>query len=94
MWNEGNILTLIDPRISCEDFQTEILRWIHVGLLCVQEFATDRPTVYAILSMLTSETANLAQPKQPAFTQRPDSSEAQSSQRSDNRCSITIVEGR
>ena len=60
----------------------------------MQEFATDRPTVYAVLSMLTSETANLARPKQPAFTQRPDSSEAQSSQRSDNRCSITIVEGR
>ncbi|GFY91775.1 S-locus lectin protein kinase family protein [Actinidia rufa] len=72
LWNEGNILTLIDPRISCEDFQTEILKWIHVGLLCVQEFATDRPTVYAVFSMLTSETANLAKPKQPAFTQRPD----------------------
>ncbi|GFY91776.1 S-locus lectin protein kinase family protein [Actinidia rufa] len=93
-WNEGNILTLIDPRISCEDFQTEILRWIHVGLLCVQEFATDRPTVYTVLSMLTSETANLAKPKQPAFTQRPDSSEAQSSQGSNNIFSITVVEGR
>ena len=70
-------MTRIDPRISCEDFQMEIL---HVGLLCVQEFAADRPTVSAVLSMLTSETDNLDKPKQTAFTQIPDPSKAQSSQ--------------
>ncbi|KAI8021725.1 G-type lectin S-receptor-like serine/threonine-protein kinase [Camellia lanceoleosa] len=99
LWNEDKIVTLIDPRISCQDFGPEILRCIHVGLLCVQEFAIDRPTISAILSMLSNEISYLLKPKQPAFTERPTTSKRQSSQNNQSRCSRneltnTTVDGR
>ncbi|KAF7120684.1 hypothetical protein RHSIM_Rhsim13G0167400 [Rhododendron simsii] len=94
LWNEGNSALLIDPRITSQDFQVEILRCIHIGLLCVQEFAIERPNMSTVLSMLGSEIANLPKPKQPAFTQRPVLSESHSSQPCTNDLTITIVDGR
>ncbi|KAF6159479.1 hypothetical protein GIB67_032250 [Kingdonia uniflora] len=73
LWNEDNLSALIDPGLSEPCFEEEILRFIHVGLLCVQDFAEDRPTMSIILSML-SEIALLPLPKQPAFTERQASS--------------------
>ncbi|KAE9460348.1 hypothetical protein C3L33_07748, partial [Rhododendron williamsianum] len=93
LWNEGNSELLIDPRLTCQDFQMEILRCIHIGLLCVQEFATERPNMSTVLSMLSSEIANLPKPKQPAFTQRPVLSERHSSQPCTNGLTVTIAEG-
>ncbi|THG17409.1 hypothetical protein TEA_029782 [Camellia sinensis var. sinensis] len=96
LWNEDNIVTLVDPMISYQYFRQDILRCVHVGLLCVQEFSVDRPTISTALSMLMSEISYLPTPKQPAFTQR---LKRQSSQQSQSRCSrneltITIVDGR
>ncbi|XP_070051575.1 G-type lectin S-receptor-like serine/threonine-protein kinase At1g11300 [Nicotiana tomentosiformis] len=95
-WNENNIVELVDPKIIDMQFEREILRCAHVGLLCVQEYAEDRPNVSAVLSMLTSEISDLPSPKQPAFTTRPSCSEKESSktQGSVNTVSITIMEGR
>ena len=44
----------------------EVLRCIQIGLLCVQEDAMDRPTMLAVLLMLSCETT-LPSPKQPTF---------------------------
>ncbi|PHT81256.1 hypothetical protein T459_14271 [Capsicum annuum] len=41
-----------------------------IGLLCVQEFAEDRPSISSILVILTTETTSLPAPLQPAFTER------------------------
>ncbi|KAF6170134.1 hypothetical protein GIB67_038243 [Kingdonia uniflora] len=71
LWNENNVQALISPGLLEPCFQEEILRCIHVGLLCVQEFAKDRPIVPIIFYMLTSEITQLLTPKQPAFTGRP-----------------------
>nr|XP_023904503.1 G-type lectin S-receptor-like serine/threonine-protein kinase CES101 [Quercus suber] len=68
LWNEGKSLELIDPTIlkeSCHPF--EALRCIHIGLLCVQDQAKDRPTMPDVVSMLSNETLKLSSPKQPAF---------------------------
>ncbi|KAF6159041.1 hypothetical protein GIB67_032658 [Kingdonia uniflora] len=99
LWNEDNVRALIDPGLSELRFEEEILRCIHVGLLCVQEFAKDRPTVSTVLSMLTSEIAHLPTPKQPAFVERQISSNAESSLRGHDECSInyntfTDIQGR
>ncbi|KAL4628480.1 hypothetical protein ACB092_05G241600 [Castanea dentata] len=59
LWNAGNIVALIDPNISEPCFEMEILRCIHVGLLCVQESAKDRPIVSVVISMLKSEIVSL-----------------------------------
>ncbi|XP_048491146.1 G-type lectin S-receptor-like serine/threonine-protein kinase At1g11300 isoform X2 [Beta vulgaris subsp. vulgaris] len=70
LWNEDNILSLIDPTISESTFQAEILRCIQVGLLCVQELSEDRPSVSMVISMAENEVLNLPIPAQPGFTQR------------------------
>jgi hypothetical protein len=70
MWNLDNNVALIDLMIRKACFEIEILRFIHVGLLCVQEFAKDRPTVSIVISMLKSEIIDLPLPKQPASTER------------------------
>ncbi|KAI3456368.1 hypothetical protein Pfo_013031 [Paulownia fortunei] len=45
LWNEGNFEALIDERIPSPSFRGEIIRCIHIGLLCVQEFPINRPTM-------------------------------------------------
>ena len=99
LWNEHNIEALIDGSISEACFQEEILRCIHVGLLCVQEFVRDRPSISTVVSMLCSEIAHLPPPKQPAFTERQIARDTESSEHNQNNCSvdrasITTVQGR
>ncbi|CAI9109862.1 OLC1v1009782C1 [Oldenlandia corymbosa var. corymbosa] len=56
LWKEGLALQVKDPTVgdlSCDTKQ--ILRSIHVGLLCVQESAADRPTMPEVISMLNNE---------------------------------------
>ncbi|KAL2336837.1 hypothetical protein Fmac_011283 [Flemingia macrophylla] len=69
-WKEGNILPLIDPTIYNPNHHKDILRCIHIGLLCVQEHAIDRPIIAGVISMLISEVAFLPPPSQPAFIRR------------------------
>ncbi|KAJ6925630.1 hypothetical protein NC651_010129 [Populus alba x Populus x berolinensis] len=52
----GNILTRV---LSDPCYQDEVYRSMHVGLLCVQEFAKYRPAVPTIISMLHSEIVDL-----------------------------------
>ncbi|XP_022927517.1 G-type lectin S-receptor-like serine/threonine-protein kinase At1g11300 isoform X1 [Cucurbita moschata] len=68
LWMEANVVALIDQTMSKLHHEAEILRCIHVGLLCVQEFANDRPNITTILSMLHNEIADLPMPKQPGFS--------------------------
>ncbi|KAK4588025.1 hypothetical protein RGQ29_019138 [Quercus rubra] len=94
LWNDDNIMALVDPTIWDPCFQTEMLRCIHVGLLCVQELARDRPTVSTIISMLNSEILDLPTPKQPAFTERQIASSkepAQLGQIKSSSCNVTIT---
>ena len=56
----------------------EILRCIHIGLLCVQELAKDRQVVSAIISMRDSEIVDLPTPKKPAFVERQSSMDTES----------------
>ncbi|XP_059431427.1 G-type lectin S-receptor-like serine/threonine-protein kinase CES101 isoform X2 [Corylus avellana] len=68
LWREDRSLELMDSTLV-ESYSTlQILRCIHVGLLCVQEFAADRPTMSDVISMLTNETMSLPTPKQIAFS--------------------------
>ncbi|GLT83108.1 hypothetical protein SLE2022_014170 [Rubroshorea leprosula] len=68
LWNEGNILALIDNMVSDPSHHKEILRCTHVKLLCVQEFVKDRPNMSTVISMLNSEIMDLPSPEQPVFT--------------------------
>ncbi|KAG7541786.1 Serine-threonine/tyrosine-protein kinase catalytic domain [Arabidopsis thaliana x Arabidopsis arenosa] len=67
LWSNGSPLELVDPSFG-DNYQThDITRCIHIALLCVQEDADDRPTMSAIVQMLTTSSIALATPKQPGF---------------------------
>uniref|UniRef100_A0A7N2R4I6 non-specific serine/threonine protein kinase n=1 Tax=Quercus lobata TaxID=97700 RepID=A0A7N2R4I6_QUELO len=68
LWNKGKCIELIDPTILDESCPpSKILRCIHVGLLCAQDQATDRPTMVDVVSMFSNETLQLSSPKQPTY---------------------------
>lgn len=69
-WRGGNISSLIDPSMYDPSHQKSIIRCIHIGLLCVQEHAVDRPTMATVISMLNSDVEILPPPSQPAFILR------------------------
>jgi hypothetical protein len=58
----------MDPTIGYASFTSVLLRFINIGLLCVQESPTDRPTMSNVISMIINEHAPLPTPKQPAFS--------------------------
>ncbi|GMN63007.1 hypothetical protein TIFTF001_032089 [Ficus carica] len=64
----GRGIELLDSclRNSHHDFQ-EVLRCIHVGLLCVQQSAADRPVMSSVILMLGSDSHVLPQPKRPGY---------------------------
>ncbi|CAJ2648795.1 unnamed protein product [Trifolium pratense] len=68
-WREGTAL-VVDSSIGESYTPSEVLRCIHVGLLCVQERAEDRPTMPSVLLMLSSETALMPEPRSPGFSLR------------------------
>ncbi|GKV19159.1 hypothetical protein SLEP1_g29453 [Rubroshorea leprosula] len=100
LWNEDTVLAMVDKLVCNPCHCREILRCIHVGLLCVQEMAKDRPTMSTVISMLNSEIVDLPSPKQPAFILKQIATDAESpSQHGQQRCSVnnvtvTIVQGR
>ncbi|KAA8519927.1 hypothetical protein F0562_014163 [Nyssa sinensis] len=68
LWNEDRGSEIIDSSIlrdSCPIH--EVMRCVQVGLLCIQDKATDRPTMSSVVFMLSNE-ANLPPPIQPTFS--------------------------
>ncbi|KAK3032643.1 hypothetical protein RJ639_036603, partial [Escallonia herrerae] len=72
LWNDGNALELVDACMGDSYPTRDVLRCIQVGLLCVQDEATDRPDMSTIVFMLSNETT-LPSPKQPLFSIQSDS---------------------
>ncbi|XP_057764765.1 G-type lectin S-receptor-like serine/threonine-protein kinase At1g11330 [Salvia miltiorrhiza] len=102
-WMEDNVTALIDPRISSSSYQTDVMRCIHIGLLCVQELPKDRPSISAVLSMISSEIIELPEPKQSAFSTKsshPDTGTSSSLQSKSsafaslNNVTLSMVDGR
>ncbi|KAL6144714.1 hypothetical protein ACLB2K_055405 [Fragaria x ananassa] len=67
LWNEDRGFELAHPGLDESCPMTEVRRCIHVGLLCVQDHAEDRPTMPDVVSMLANQNILLPPPKQPAF---------------------------
>lgn len=90
-------MDLVDKVIaeSSHEHQTEVHRTIQIGLLCVQQYPADRPTMATVVLMLTSEIP-LPQPKEPGFfTERKlhegDSSSSLLQSSSSNYLSVTTM---
>lgn len=99
LWNEGRALDIIDSSVGDSFSESEVLRCMQVGLLCVQERAEDRPTMSSVVLMLSSETASLPQPKNPGFClgMKPETESSSSKQdeaSTVNQVTITILNPR
>ncbi|KAL7218135.1 hypothetical protein ACSBR2_011413 [Camellia fascicularis] len=66
LYKEGRSLELIDEALWDSCYLIEVLRSIHVGLLCVQQSPKDRPSMSSVVLMLGGE-GTLPQAKQPGF---------------------------
>uniref|UniRef100_A0A0E0EBB4 non-specific serine/threonine protein kinase n=1 Tax=Oryza meridionalis TaxID=40149 RepID=A0A0E0EBB4_9ORYZ len=96
LWKDGSWHELVDPSLVSEGQMMEIKKCMKVALLCVQENAVDRPTMSAVVKMLSSELKMLPEPKQPAFFNvRVKHGELSNTAPSSiNDVTITIVNGR
>ncbi|TQD79747.1 hypothetical protein C1H46_034720 [Malus baccata] len=67
LWNEGRGLKFVDEVLADSYSSSEVTRCMHIGLLCVQDKAADRPTMPDVVFMLSSE-KDPPPPKQPIFS--------------------------
>ncbi|XP_010655950.1 cysteine-rich receptor-like protein kinase 10 [Vitis vinifera] len=67
LWRNGTPLELMDPIMGDSYARNEVIRCIHMGLLCVQEDPEDRPSMASVVLMLSSYSVTPPLPQQPAF---------------------------
>ncbi|TVU16234.1 hypothetical protein EJB05_39786, partial [Eragrostis curvula] len=97
LWEDGNATELVDQSFIENCPLHEVLRCIHVGLLCVQDNPNMRPLMTSVVFMLENETTLLPAPKEPIyFTTRNNEVEElrRNMESSLNASSITTLEGR
>ncbi|XP_028958659.1 G-type lectin S-receptor-like serine/threonine-protein kinase At4g27290 isoform X1 [Malus domestica] len=94
---EGRPLELLDTSVEDSITLFEVVRTIHVGLLCVQRNPEDRPSMSAAVLMLSGEGA-LPQPLKPGFYSERDLTELEASHSSKacsaNEVTISVLEAR
>ena len=79
--------------------ESQVLKCIQVGLLCVQQLPQDRPDMLSVVSMLGNEGVTLPQPKQPGFFIERNPIDSDASKDEEGHCTgnavtITAMEGR
>ncbi|GKV19258.1 hypothetical protein SLEP1_g29543 [Rubroshorea leprosula] len=94
-WREGTALNIVDPNLRVGS-TAQMMKCIHVGLLCVQENPLQRPTMGSIIVMLTSNSIVLPAPSHPAYllqstTVQSEMSPLHESQQSNNGLALASV---
>ncbi|KAL2245388.1 UNVERIFIED_CONTAM: G-type lectin S-receptor-like serine/threonine-protein kinase [Sesamum indicum] len=94
---ERRSVDLVDVNLVGSFTFSEVVRSIHVALLCVQQSPEDRPSMSSVVLMLGSE-GTLPQPKQPGFFTERDVFAAESTTStkasSSNNVTITLLDAR
>ena len=94
LFKDGRFQELIDDHFSQSCFLSEVIRSIHVGLLCVQQYPDDRPSMSSVVLMLVGDGA-LPFPKEPGyFTERNCFFETDKIFPSGNHLTITLLDAR
>ncbi|KAK4255709.1 hypothetical protein QN277_008673 [Acacia crassicarpa] len=94
LWIQGRPMELLDECLKESCNESEVIRCIHVGLLCVQQKVEDRPDMSTVVLMLNGEKL-LPQPKVPGFYTADGDGLADSKHEiSQNEISQTMLEGR
>ncbi|KAL0300452.1 UNVERIFIED_CONTAM: G-type lectin S-receptor-like serine/threonine-protein kinase [Sesamum angustifolium] len=98
LWRNDCAIEFMDPKLKTSCIIDQLKRCIHIGLLCVENHAVDRPSIEDVISMLKNETTNLPMPKNPAFITRnanlEEVEESTSRKFSANQVTISDIEGR
>ncbi|KAF8009582.1 hypothetical protein BT93_J0557 [Corymbia citriodora subsp. variegata] len=99
LWSEGRAMELIDETVRASFIESQAERCIQVGLLCVQKFPEDRPTISSVILMLANEGAILPLPKEPGFFGERSSSSSDAylvkeESNTNNVVTVTLPEGR
>ncbi|KAL9236665.1 hypothetical protein vseg_011304 [Gypsophila vaccaria] len=68
-WREGAAVDVVDGSIPAV-LRSEIMRVVHIGLLCVQEDVGNRPTMSSVIIMLSSHSFTLPVMTHPAYITR------------------------
>nr|GMD91794.1 putative receptor-like protein kinase At4g00960 [Ipomoea batatas] len=67
-WRDGCPFKILDPTLGESYTVNEVIPCMHIGLLCVQDNADERPTMTKVMLMLNSYFANSwPTPREPAF---------------------------
>nr|XP_029120941.1 cysteine-rich receptor-like protein kinase 6 [Elaeis guineensis] len=66
-WNAGKALHLMDRSLGDQYDRQEASRCIHMGLLCVQEDRTKRPSMELVVLMLSGHSVTVSTPSVPAY---------------------------
>ncbi|KAI5330974.1 hypothetical protein L3X38_021100 [Prunus dulcis] len=65
-WRNDTVANIMDPKLTT-GLGIEMMRCIHIGLLCVQENVASRPSMASVVSMLNSHSVTLSLPSRPAY---------------------------
>jgi hypothetical protein len=89
----------MEPIIRYPSSTSVMLKFINIDLLCIQESATDRPTMPDVVSMISNEYVPPPTSKQPTFTRGRNVMDTNSTINGVGNCStynltITIMEAR
>ena len=93
LFKEGRFRELINGLIVESCNLLEVLRSVHVALLCVQYCPEDRPSMSFVVLMLSGEGA-LPEPKEPGFFTERKFIETEHDSSSVNEVTITMIEVR
>ncbi|KAK4491988.1 hypothetical protein RD792_002773 [Penstemon davidsonii] len=99
LYKEDRPLDLVDASLGNSFYFSDVVRSVHVALLCVQQNPKDRPSMSSVVMMLCNEDVLLPQSKQPGFFNERDvlpdhGSTSTNAATSTNEMTITMPEGR
>ncbi|RDX61308.1 Cysteine-rich receptor-like protein kinase 7 [Mucuna pruriens] len=66
-WKDQTPLSILDPNLEEICSEVEVIKCIHIGLLCVQENKIVRPSMAKVISYLDGHILELPSPQEPAF---------------------------
>lgn len=78
----------MDPSLDDTFSSCKLITCLQTALLCVEENASDRPSMSNVFSMLRGETAALTVPKKPAFSTKRNEDEDNKPELQQQNCSI------
>jgi len=69
-WEARKMAELVEPSMGSSFPEGDVLRCVHIGLLCVQADPAARPVMSSVVMMLGSDTVTLQVPSKPGFFAR------------------------